>query len=91
MKVKIKVKKEHIACGVMEDCSKCPIALAIRAVIKPQHKGRVEVCALGLDMGIGSGFITLPKIAIRFINRFDEALSVKPLTFTIDIPNGFLK
>ena len=79
----IKVEQEHIDKGKMNECERCPIALAIMSVTGCW--AHVRHYAVDLDTDHGTMWCLLPKEAIRFIKKFDKGLPVDPFSFDIDI------
>lgn len=82
----IQITQEHIDNGKRAECSLCPIALAIKKVIKSD-----------LNVGTGYGNIWIsghevdwytktPEVARVFMFQFDRQYSVKPTKFELDIP-----
>lgn len=89
----INVTIEHIEKGKKHDCGECPIALAIKEVVKD-----------GVEFGVGTGRVTfqqpnsgeyhseyLPLVATGFIMGFDRGYPVVPFTFELPIPGFYLK
>lgn len=78
---KINVTSNHIKRGKPENCESCPIALAVREQL---HWSKAETY---VSDNIGSVdrhvHYRLPEKAKRFMDRFDNALSVKPFTFNL--------
>ena len=77
--LRVRVLKRHIKAGKPESSCSCPIAQAVREV-SPKKK-RVSVSHF---LTVGKKHYDLPKVAIRFIDRFDAGKSVKPITFTAE-------
>jgi hypothetical protein len=92
----IHVNQNHINHGIPDSCARCPIALAIAEVCKPEVMVSVtpDDIELSLEDGIhppthatiGVG----PKIE-DWIERFDNGDPVGCIAFRIDIPIIFLK
>jgi len=92
----IQVLQSHIDSGNHGNCRSCPIALAVKDVIREGITPVVSVTRIGLlvDGGIPLEYAwesSLPKIATSFIVRFDASYEVKPFSFEIDIPSAHLK
>ena len=78
-KYKIKVKQIDIERGVRQDVCKCPVALAIRRVIK-----KAPISVLGdYCIGVGSHQYAGPKKVGDFITVFDKGGEVKPFNFVM--------
>lgn len=85
--IEVSVTAEHIAEGKRNDCSRCPIALALSRIVPPE--GRVYVYsdhAVFSILGKGPYFGDLPDDAQYFVQMYDKARSVGPFTFTMQIP-----
>lgn len=77
--LRVRVLKSDIRKGVEGSCSRCPIAIAVRR-LAPRGKSVVVTW----DEAILGHTTTydLPRVASRFIDRFDEGKPVKPFSFT---------
>jgi hypothetical protein len=79
----VKVTKEHIKKGLQGNCSRCPIALALRDVTGSD-------CVVGgitatlKDLGICYVYY-LSEPARNFVYNFDKDRKVKPATFRIKL------
>lgn len=62
----------------------CPIARAVRRH-KSWKRWRVSLRDI-YSLNIDTKDIPLPKRAVTFIDRFDNGMSVKPFSFTIEVP-----
>jgi len=96
MLVTIGITKEHIAKGFPENCTKCPVALAICEItnhnIIPKIS-EVEVSWLNAKTGSTFSSSVLPDAAQNFIRDFDAADPidrVQPFEFKLDIPPAFV-
>ncbi len=78
-KYKIKVKQIDIDRGVVQDVCKCPVALAVRRVIK---KAPIQVGG-GYAIDIGDHRYSGPKKVEDFITTFDKGGEVKPFNFVM--------
>lgn len=85
----IVVTQEMISEGVRRECHRCPVALAVKAVVRD-----------GIFVRVGTGFlylgdhrrtVTMPVDAQWFIRAFDCGRPVQPISFPLDIPEEFLK
>lgn len=87
----ITVTKENIEQGVAKNCRKCPIALAVAALIRPDVTLQIdEICCI-LNMGAHHDTFSLPCSARKFINHFDKQQEVAPFKFELDIPTQYLQ
>lgn len=87
----IKVKRRHIANGVMADGAHCMVALALKEVVGPKVEFSVGGSVLELRGARGDlSFVDLPFRVQGRIEDFDNGLDVKPFQFTIDIPDRYL-
>jgi hypothetical protein len=86
MKTTINVTQEHIDKGLRRQCSKCPVALAIKDVCKPETYVNVSSVIY-----VGGKFSKAAPLDVeRFIGRFDGSFSVEPFSFDLDIPAELL-
>ena len=84
----INVTAEHIAAGVQQSCSHCPVALALADAFP-----EADVYANGATFDIrphgGGGLhLDLPGEAEDFIVRFDDDGYGEPFSFTVDYPEA---
>ncbi len=81
--MKIKVTKTHIKNGMRDSSCFCPIALAVKKIIKPPSARDVEVeyhlCR------INNLYYRLPQTAREFITAFDNGHHVEPFEFELDL------
>jgi len=82
--VKVNVTKTGIRKGEQGSTEFCPIARALKA------KGFKSICVhcdnVEFDVYGQTWYISLPKLARKFIERFDtNKKSVKPFTFTLKL------
>ena len=89
--MRIQVTAKDIKNGSRLACSRCPVALAVKRVVKCF---RVSVGADVLTVyygpeGTGAPYnlFVLPSIAKNFIRMFDIGLPVSPIEFDL-LPNG---
>jgi hypothetical protein len=82
--VKIQVKKIDIRRGKRSSGNLCPIARSIKRQIKgcTVFVGEEEI-DLVLPGNSFTNFIHMPVKAIDFVMRFDEGLTVKPISFVL--------
>ncbi len=98
MLTKINVTQEDINIGkslrsVGPKAETCPVALAMRRDWQPdamvggttygRQKSRRAGDLLGVDDVLGTDRKSLPLAAQHFINTFDRALPVKPMSFWV--------
>lgn len=84
----VRVTREHIANGVIRDCERCPIALAlIDALGDLFTPGSWVDVEMGMVMFCRAGEETwtawTPDVAATFIEDFDHGDDVAPLEFTL--------
>jgi hypothetical protein len=85
MKVEINVTQEHIDNGLADKCFACPVALALSEKVKPAaavHRGLIL---------IGEKNLSQPLSVAEFVNDFDEGVKVEPFSFSLDIPEEYLR
>jgi hypothetical protein len=89
MKTKIEVTQEHINKGTGRSCTRRPVALALKEVLKP---GAVEVDGSNIILD-HSIWIDAPPLVQKWIKVFDAGgrKTIKPISFTIDIPDTYAK
>lgn len=79
--MKIKVTKKDIENGKSCNNKCCPIALAIKRTLRQSENIFVDpIC-----VQINGRYISLPKRAMRFVEKFDVKESVKPFEFNIKL------
>ena len=84
--MKVEVSQKHIDAGGKGRALLCPIALAL------QDQGHKECWVWSGTIMFRLGNHTLsgvdmPNEAVRFIERFDHGLPVKPFTFELEEPD----
>lgn len=81
----ITVTQKHIDEGLIADCSRCPVALAIREVFPYVD----EILIRSTDVWLGKGENLIVKelpIGVRFfIRNFDNDKDVKPFSFELTL------
>lgn len=82
----INVTAEHIAKGVRDSCSHCPVALAIREALP--HGPGLWVDSAHVTVGKSGHWteVGLPDAVTRFIEAFDQGDPVQPFAFELDYP-----
>jgi len=85
MVIEIEVTEQHIEQGEGGNCERCPIALAIHALI-PCLALDVNPDVIVLKMNEGGPWRTLttPPAVAEFIGRFDGGYFVKPFSFELE-------
>ena len=80
MKIKVEVTQEDINNGVRQDGDNCPIACALKRLVKsPEVEDDIE---FDLD---GIRYVArIPDKASEFISKFDNAVNVLPFSFEIE-------
>jgi hypothetical protein len=95
MKVTVQVTRDDIRRGQPEKCQYCPIAHALRRVIKPECGFLVTEFWVAIYPTIhtsGPSYdARLPLFAHLFVKSFDNCEQVEPITFDLDIPEEYLK
>jgi hypothetical protein len=84
----VDVTADDIAQGQRRGGSTCPIARAISRVWPYPVSVGGTCAALHDSDGLGgrSTCVDFPPVARAFIGAFDSGLSVKPFSFTIELP-----
>lgn len=83
--MKIKITKYHIAAGIREACSLCPIALAVKEMFPDSYvyvSDRIAVFPKHPSEWKMKKWSGTQKM-LQFIENFDNGLPVKPTTFTV--------
>lgn len=99
--VTVNVTKNDIKRGVKADCSRCPIALAMRRILKAGTVISVIPEQVGLKRRERYfNHFSLPDMARRFAEAFDTSPSRRyahhhanphPVTFLVRIPRRYLR
>lgn len=82
--MKAKIIKKDIKHGERNSCADCPIALAVKRMLKLDNVlvySHVRV----IDNSLKATYYKLPKKATDFILKFDEGHTVKPFTFELRV------
>lgn len=86
----IEIKQKHIDAGKPDNSGRCPTALAIRDAI-PNCLVNVSYSCIVVYIDwprLGKIWLA-PSVRVRrFIKRFDQHKSVKPIRFHLRIPSG---
>jgi hypothetical protein len=85
----VMVRAGDIAAGIKGDCSRCPVALALRRSFP--SAGDVMVCFTinlyrTVKDGLPSARVKTPDDVVCFIRDFDYGRRVKPFSFKLDLP-----
>jgi len=91
MRTQIEVTARDIQKGEPKTHWACPIARAIKRVVKRVIDVEVEADGVILYSVFDDSHDTLPIRVRNFIYKFDTGKQVKPLTFTLNIPVQYLK
>jgi hypothetical protein len=88
MTLHVTVTQKQIDIGKRGDCWSCAAAMAVKKATKGSGW---TFKSIGWSIANFSKHkkyigITLPVIAIEFIDRFDNGLSVEPISFTLELP-----
>jgi hypothetical protein len=88
----IEVTQEMIDNGVRKECCLCPVALAIKPVVREGCEFQVvkeDVYFLGHQI---PNLVKLPRVAIDFISQFDDSgWPCSPISFPLNIPDYLLR
>lgn len=105
MLTKIEVTQAAIAAGRINNCTECPVALAIDTVLDGQFMAVVDYGRISITKGArpynASNMISLfwtnmDGVVKQFIRNFDSSSELRrslatPFTFELDIPDVFLR
>ncbi len=84
MKHRIVVTQEDIDKGEKLECSSCPIALAMKRVIKCKSVFVASATATVCWSGFNTETSKLPTRAGLFVRNFDGGMKVKPFVFSVN-------
>lgn len=92
MRIKVQVNNTDIKSGKKCHAKRCPIALALKPLLKIEYR----VDKLQLSKGKIKTYAKtkrrkFPLKAQSFIEKFDSGEKVKPFNFYIDVPKTWLK
>jgi hypothetical protein len=92
----VSVTHADIADGQLGDCELCPVALAVRRLLRPGVVVSVMANLLIMDEEVEGrrprdAYISLPNEAFDLIMDFDAGRRVAPLSFALDIPARYLR
>lgn len=92
--ITINVTAEDIAAGKVNDCDRCPVALAANRCAKFEDKDGAWLVGTDTITGYAPGAskeINLPLTARLFVEEFDNGPRIPPpFAFTIEIPDWFI-
>lgn len=85
--LEVNVKDYHIERGVMSDCGKCPVALALYEAVSeatgiPMGEFFIYVDGLSAQIGFIDEYY-VPDEVTSFIGDYDNSIAVKPFTFKL--------
>lgn len=91
MLVKIQVTQEDINNGIKFKCESCPVALAIKRLLKPNVKVLVgDIISFMTNDSSEWKDVVTPERVWDFLVQFDNKRPVQPFSFELDIPEDIL-
>ena len=81
--MKINVTEEDIRMGLRYECSKCPIAIALKRAYKEERVAVSTVAFLIYHLSIPLHTLDDDSNIVSFIEDFDNGRPVKPFSFEI--------
>jgi hypothetical protein len=84
-RIKISVTQKNINSGTRDECTTCPVALAIITRTGRNVLVASDCVDFSPDNYYSGKMIPLPRSARRFINRFDQAKPVEPFNFFLEV------
>lgn len=92
--VSVRVTSDDIASGKRKDACHCPVALALKRAY-PESEifagDDGELYTYQAPAAPRVRVASLPPVANRFIEEFDDGYAVQPFSFTLDIPDQYLR
>jgi len=93
--MKIEVTEDHIALGLVGSCAQCPVALAVKSILREGYGARVTVKMISIIRGAQCHTqYEVPKNVSDFIARFDLRGSgdrlPKPFSFDLELSQQVL-
>ena len=89
--VRINVTQGDIAAGLPNNSASCPVARAVNRKLKEDYRSKISFsCGIYIH-GVCEAAIELPKKAYDWWNKFDAGEEVRPFTFTLKLPEEYLK
>jgi hypothetical protein len=79
----VRVTADHIKYGEVQDCEKCPIALAVLDAISNPAQVDVNQDIITLWLPGATWVADPPHVAKSFIEDFDNCATVAPFDFTL--------
>ena len=89
VKTYVTVTAEDIKEGNRLDALNCPIARAFQRILKPSVEA--EVLQERVFFTLQKPYSLLPKKVHSFINAFDKGRAGKPFSFTLSVPDVYLR
>jgi len=92
MVITVKITECHIATGLRRSSSCCPVALAVKSLLKQECFVSVHSKSVGFYDTVSQPVVSvLPGQAHEFILAFDENMEVEPFSFDLEIPDNMIK
>lgn len=88
MRVTVKVNRRHIRAGQRGSSSCCPVALALKGLVKRTERLHVGVREVSINQYNKAPF---PVCASNWIGAFDAGMTVSPIQFNLNIAARYLK
>lgn len=84
----VEITQQHIDAGTVADDCFCPAALALKGtgLFKTVSVGHTEIVTTSLQNGVV--FYEVPMELKLWIDMYDSALPVKPITFDLELSKG---
>jgi hypothetical protein len=89
-----KVTQYRIRNGTRMNTRKCPVAATITAQLNNNHFAIVDTNEIEIFKRSSQSSVlnvTAPRSVVRFVDKFDDAKSVKPFIFRLVLPGSVLK
>ncbi len=86
-RIKVDVSKHDVRLGRRMSFTGCPVARSLSRSLNQ----RVWVSGLEILCDRGPAYIPTPERVKRFIERFDAQNPVKPFTFTLNVPDEWVR
>ena len=88
IRVPVEVTDKDIAKGKPRTDNACPIALALKRIVRPRYEAMVGYADVWHYTPDGDELptTTLPQRAVSFIDKFDTGKPVHPTTFVLALP-----
>jgi len=86
--INVKVSQKYIDNGKRKDCHICPVALAIKDIVKPRYRDQIEISNYSIQINpMNYDYIMLPYRVSNIIIKYDKSGVMKPFKFILDIPS----